>query len=301
MPPEAGGMPGGPQGSGGGQLPPEILQDAQFIQWLAQQGVQLDPNSGMFIGPDGQPLPADAIMQAYQAYQQEMAAAQGGAPQGQPVPPDQAAAAQGGMPPQEAAATQGGQIPPEILNDQVFMQFMQEAMGTQFDPNSGMFMDGQSGQPIPPEMVMQAYQEFQTQMQAAQGGAAPEGAAPAEGAPAEGGQQAPEQGAGLPPEVMEQFQSIVDASIDNFTAQLDKKLEALMDKLETVKMALESLRDTDDQRSKQDKDALKQMQDDLAAELNPTTKTASLEQPKPVKQKAQARPVNVFEFLAKRK
>lgn len=301
MPPEAGGMPGAPQGNGGGQLPPEILQDAQFIQWLAQQGVQFDPNSGMFMGPDGQPLPADAVMQAYQAYQQEMAAAQGGAPQGQPMPPDQAAA-QGGMPSQEAAAAQGGQLPPEILNDQVFMQFMQEAMGTQFDPNSGMFMDGQSGQPIPPEMVMQAYQEFQTQMQATQGGAAPEDGAPAEGAaPAEGGQPAPEQGAVLPPEVMEQFQSIVDASIDNFTAQLDKKLEALMDKLETVKMALESLRDTDDQRSKQDKDALKQMQDDLAAELNPTTKTASIEQPRPVKPKAQTRPVNVFEFLARRK
>ena len=344
----AGAMPGAPQGAGGGQIPPEVLQDQQFIQWLAQQGVQLDQASGMFIGPDGQPLPVEAIVQAYQVYQQEMMAAQGGgAPQGgpmppqdpsmgggmppqdpsmmggEPMPPDQGMAPeQGGMPPQDPsmmqggpmppAGPEGGQLPPEILQDQMFMQFMQEVMGAQLDPNSGMFMDMQSGQPIPPEAIMQAYQMFQQEMQNMQGGGAPQDPSMAGGMPPQdpsmmqGGSMPPDaaqQGQppapALPPEIMEQFQSVIDSSIENFTSQLDKKIESLIDKLETVKMAIESMRDTDDQRSKQDKDELKQMQDDLAAELNTSSVKTASEKPKRGS-KSKTRPVNVFEFLSKK-
>lgn len=76
----------------------------------------------------------------------------------------------------------GGQIPPEILQDQMFIQFLQEALGVSLDTASGMFM-GPNGEPIPPELIIEAYQEFQTMQ--AQGGMAP---------------AAPAGGAGMPPE-----------------------------------------------------------------------------------------------------
>lgn len=324
MPPDAGGgmapPPGGgmaPQGPQGGQLPPEILQDQQFIAWLAQQGVQFDPQSGMFFGPDGQPLPAEIIMQAYDQYMQEM---QGGGamppeaaagapppadagampPPAGPLPPEAGAGmappppadagamppeAAGGMPP-EGGAPAGG----DMFQDPEFMAFLQDMLGVQVDPQSGQAFDLQTGQPIPPEELEQIYQQFQQQM--AQGGMPPEGGAPA----------GPEGGA-FPPEVAEQFQSMIDASLENFTAQLDKKLETLMDKLETVKMAIEAIRDTDDQRAKQEKDHNKQLQDEIAAELTPTSeKTASVATPRPRKAAKQPKPSipapqNMFDLL----
>ena len=118
-------------GSGGGQIPPEIMQDQQFIQWLASQGIQLNLQTGQFTGPDGQDLPVDAVVQAYQEFQammQQEAAEQagGGAPQG--VSPSTG----GGLPPQ-GMPQQGGQLPPEILQDQMFLQFMAEMGGMQPD------------------------------------------------------------------------------------------------------------------------------------------------------------------------
>lgn len=102
----------------------------------------------------------------------------GGAPMGAPMDP----AAGAPM----AQGSGGGQIPPEILNDQLFMQFMQ-TMGVTFDPQSGTFIDP-NGQPLSVDEVMQIYDMFQQQV-AAQGGApaggAQEGAAPAD--PAMGG------------------------------------------------------------------------------------------------------------------
>lgn len=102
----------------------------------------------------------------------------GGAPMGgAPADP----AAMGGAPtaPQGSG---GGAIPPEILNDQLFMQFMQ-AMGVTFDPQSGNFIDP-NGQPLSVDEVTQIYDMFQQQVAAQQGGAA-EGAAAAD--PAMGG------------------------------------------------------------------------------------------------------------------
>ena len=99
-------MPGGAPAPapGGGQLPPEIMQDQGFIQWLAQQGVMLDQASGQFIDQQsGQPLPPDVVMQAYQEYQAQMGG--GGAPASGPVPPE------AGAPP---AGPEGG-APPELI------------------------------------------------------------------------------------------------------------------------------------------------------------------------------------------
>lgn len=321
------------QGPNGGMIPPEITQDQQFLQWLQAQGVQFDPASGQFLGPDGQPIPAEAIMQAYQQYQAEMQGqmpTQGGAPEQGGMPQDPAMAA-GGMPPQDPAmmggapmdpAMQGGQtpidpamqgqmppqgggLPPEILQDQMFMQFMTDpngGLGVQFDPNSGTFIDPQSGQPIPPDMVMQAYQAFQQQQGGAQGadpsaqiGQPPMDPAMMGGAPEQGGM--PPQ-AGLPPEMLDSLQSMIDSAIQNYTAQIDKKLETLIDKLDTVKMALESQRDTDDKRAKEDKDEARAIQDEIAAELQPTIgKQASASRQKPQTRKPAIKPINMFDLL----
>ena len=317
MDPSMAGM-AAPQGSGGGQLPPEILQDQMFLSWLQSQGIMLDPSSGMFIGPDGQPLPAEAIMEAYAMYQQQMGGAQGMPPQGAaPADPSM----MGGMPPQDQAmggmpqapaAMQGmdpgmaqkgapGQIPPEILQDQGFMDFMQGMIGLQFDQQSGQFLDPQSGAPVPPDMVVQAYQQYQMQAQQGgmqQGGMPPEGAP--EGMPPEG--MSPEaQGMGaspLPPELLTQFQSTIDDSLKAYTASLEKKLEMLADKLDAVTKAVDSLRDTDDRRTAEDKDEDARLRDDIAAELTPTVKTASV---KPLRRPQPKAPVNLFSVLTGRK
>jgi hypothetical protein len=295
--PQAGGMT--PQGPNGGQLPPEIMQDQGFIQWLQQQGIMFDPQSGMFMDPQsGQPLPAEVIMQAYQAYQQEMQMAQqGGMPPqgGAPMDPSMMGGAPqaGGMPPQG-----GDQLPPEVLQDQMFAQFMGQVVGAPLDPNQGTFIDPQSGQPLPPEMVMQAYQAYQQQM-GGQGGVPQNGGgAPTDPAAMQGGNE-------IPPEILEQLQGVVDASIQNFSAQLDKKIETLLDKLDTVKMALEAMRDTDDQRADEDRQATKNLQDEIAAELNPEVKTASeivlSTYPEQKLNAAQTpKPLNMFDYIINR-
>ena len=314
----------GPTGPNGGQIPPEIVQDQMFMEFLASQGIQFDPQSMQFIGPDGQPVPADIIMQAYQMYQQEMAAQQGGAgmaPQDpsmmqQGMPPQAPAAApapapEGGMPaegamPPQAPGMDAGMgagmplqgaeqpIPPEVTQDQLFMQFMQEALGAQLDPNTGGFIDAASGQPIPNSAVMEAYQAFQQQVQSMQQGG---GAMPPQGPgmmPQDQGQEMPQQmGAGG--DILQEVQKIVDASIQAYTAEIDKKIETLIDKLDTVKMAIEEIRGTDDGRSGEDKLASKAEQDAIAADLAPQPKTASV-QPQKRTKKGPA-PLNMFSYI----
>ena len=101
MPPQ--GAPVDPSMMQGGGLPPEILQDQAFVQMLQQSGVMLDPQSGMFMDPSGQPVPPEMIVQAYEAYMQGQQAGQAGPggmpPQGAPMDPSMA---QGAMPPQDA-------------------------------------------------------------------------------------------------------------------------------------------------------------------------------------------------------
>lgn len=130
-------------------------------------------------------LTPEAEQAAMQPPMDPAMAAGGGAPMnpmaagGMPPAPGAGAAPVGGDP---MAAPAGGQIPPEILQDQMFIQFLQEALGVSLDPASGMFM-GPNGEPIPPELIIEAYQEFQTMQ--AQGGMA---------------SAAPAGGAGMPPE-----------------------------------------------------------------------------------------------------
>lgn len=281
-------------GPGGGQIPPEIMQDQQFIQWLASQGIQLNPQTGQFIGPDGQALPVDVIVQAYQEFQammQQEAAEQavGGAPQGvSPIT--------GGGLPSQGMPQQGGQLPPEILQDQMFLQFMAEMGGMQPD-QSGQFVDMQTGQPVPPDFILQAYQEFQTQLQQQQqqqGGQMPDyGSQPVQP------EQIPTQnqpGGAIPSEVLDQIQTMLDSTLQAYTASIEKRLEAFNDKLDAVKTAIESIGNKDDQRKQLDKDEADAIRQELANELQPTVKTASVKTASK-SSFSTPKPINMFDML----
>ena len=252
-------------------------------------------------------------------------------PQGAPADPAMmgGAPAEAQMPgmPTGATGPRGGEIPPEILQDQMFLQFLMEAMGVVFDPNNGMFVDP-NGQPVPVEVIIQAYQEFQATLQQ-QGGmpqpgapmdptmmggapmdptAAPEGAVP-EGAPLpEAGQEQAMQQPGIemPPEVqqaaapegVEQIDPIneisgavmsgVEAILQDFTATLEKKLSALLERVEGLSKAVDALQSTTDRREQSEKDADAQLREEIAADLMPTSAT---------KQAATQQPINLFELI----
>ena len=85
------------------QVPPEILSDMEFVQFLQMTaGIVFDPNVMSFIGPDGSMIPADMILQAYDAFNQQRAMSQGAAQGGAPMDPAMMGAvpgaAQGGAP-----------------------------------------------------------------------------------------------------------------------------------------------------------------------------------------------------------
>ena len=202
---------------------------------------------------------------------------------------------QAGMPPQgmDPAAMgmppQGAQLPPEVFQDPQFLQFLQQIFGFQVDPQAGVVIDGQTGQPLPPETVMQLYNEYMKQLTQMQGGMPPQGGDPSMmgGMPPQGGD--PSMMGGMPPEtgvtdtelspaVMQQVQKTVDDSLRAFTAQLDKKLSALVDKIDVIKEAIEESNNNDDRRTTADKAELRGLQEDLRADLEPSTgiKTASL-------------------------
>lgn len=120
-------------------LTPEAMQAAMQpppADPAAMGGAPMDPNAmGGMMPPGGAPMPS----------------------QGAPMDPGMA----GGMPPMGAPA---GGLPPEAMQDQLFLQFLAEAFGIMLDPRSGQFFD-QNGQPVPPEMLMQAYQAYMSGMQ----------------------------------------------------------------------------------------------------------------------------------------
>ena len=99
------------------------------------------------------------------------------------------------------------------------------------------------------------------------GGMPPEAAQPPQGT----------EGMEMPPEIMQQVQKTIDDSIRAFSAQLDKKLSALLDKIDVIKDAIEEYNNTDDRRSTADKEELRGLQEDLRNELEPSggVKTAS--------------------------
>ena len=188
----------------------------------------------------------------------------------------------------------------EILQDQMFLQFMAEVGGMQPD-QSGQFIDMQTGQPVPPDFIMQAYQEFQMQMQQQQQQQQQEQGdqMPDYGyQPVQPEQMPPQNQAGgaMPSEVLDQIQTMLDSTLQAYTASIEKRLEAFNDKLDAVKTAIESIGNKDDQRQPADKDEAEMLRQELASELQPTVKTAAV---KPASKPAFSapKPINMFDML----
>jgi hypothetical protein len=143
-------------------LTPEAMQAAMQPPPMdpgMQGGAPMDPSMmGGMMPPGGAPMPPQGAPMD--------PSMMGGQP---PMDPSMA----GGMPPQGGAPMDptGGALPPELLQDPMFIQFLAEAFGVMFDQMSGQFFD-QNGQPVPPEILMQAAQAYMQAMQQIQGGGA---------------------------------------------------------------------------------------------------------------------------------
>ena len=246
MPP-AGGAPA-PQGSGGGEIPPEILQDQLFMQFMMAMGVQFDPQTGTFVDPNGQPLSVDEVMQIYDMFQQQVAA-QGGAAGG--------AAPEGGAPADPAMA--GAPMDPAAMGAPMADP---GAAGMEAAP-AGEIAPGMEG--IDPSMALPP--------DVAAGGAAGDPAAMGDPAAAMDPMAAgADAGMGGEDPIMEIASAVmtgVESVLADFMNGLEKKMADMADRIETLSKALESLQDTTDRRSEDDKDAARAIEDDLAADLNP--------------------------------
>ena len=289
MPPQ-GGMPMDPNMQGGmSQLPPEIMQDQMFLQFLSEMaGIMFDPNSGSFVDQEGNPVPPELIMQAYQAFQEQQAQMQGGAPMDPSMmggmPP------QGGMPMDPAMA---GGMPPQGSPTEPAM--MDPAMAGGMPPQ-GMPMDPamvQGGAPMDPAMM----------------GGMPMDPSMMGGAPMDPSMTGmpPEQGeSGSDPminEIASVVMSGVEAVLQEYTAGLEKKISALLDKIETLNNTVDSLQSTTDHRNEKQKTEEQDLRDELAAELMPVAEQPvpppqAMDMGAPVQKAASARTkINLFNVI----
>lgn len=279
MPPDAGGgqppmdpamAQGGPppQGPQGGEIPPEIIQDQGFIQFLAEMaGIMFDPQSGTFMDSQGQPVPAEAVMQLYQEYQMQMQQGGGGQPPMDPsmaqggdpnaMPPD----AGGGQPPMDPAMMGGdpNAMPPEAGGQPPMDPAM---MGG--DPNA-MPPEGGGQPPMDPSMMG--------------------------GMPPEGGEQPPP----VPDAVMDQIVSAVMSGVETMLQQYTERMEAkfaeLTDKLDAL-VDISAQRDaTDDERSKDDRDHISALRKEMENELAPVKQASVKSTDK------KRKPLNIFDII----
>lgn len=193
-------------------------------------------------------------------------------PQGQP-PMDPS---MGGMPPQGAPMPPQGGTGDPVLDQLLAMGFQPDQQGNWYDPN---------GQPVPPEALEQIAQQIMAQM----GGMPPQGAPmPPQGQPpmdpSMGGMppmdpgMMPPQGAPMPPagpeegmpqqgDPMMMLLDNIDAMIDERMSNLDKRISALTDKLDTVRSLLEDLMDGKESKGSKElaAEADKDINDFLAA------------------------------------
>lgn len=273
--PAAMGAPAAPQGSGGGAIPPEILQDQLFMQFMQAMGVTFDPQSGTFVDPNGQPLSVDEVMQIYDMFQQQVAAQQGGAPGGgTPADP-----AMGGTPMDPAAmgapvgdpAAMGG-MPPEAAADAA---------------------------PIGAEGMVPAGPE--------DGGVAAMGTADPAMDPMAGGADPAVGGEDPVMEIASAVMSGVEATLEDFAAALEEKISSLKEKLEDLSKAVEAIGNTKDGRSDADKVEQLSVEDELAADLALDEVTPNAEPVPPMLelkvasvQPAAPQPINLYNFICKK-
>jgi hypothetical protein len=278
----------GPQGAGGGQIPPEILQDQMFMEFLQSMGIMFDPQSGTFMDPNGQPLAVDEIIQIYDMFQQELAAQQGGAP------------AEGGAPMDPAMA--GAGMPPEAGGAPMAPGGDMAAMGGMEAAPAGAVAPAQEGMDpslaLPPDAAMDG---GMPPMDDGSGNAAAMD-------PAAGGDPAMAAGAEQPDPIMEIASAVmsgVEATLEDFTANIEKKLSALLDKVEGLNKAVDALQQTTDRRDDDDKKKEASLQDELAAELQPTL-AVPVEEPQAIEMvpktaAAKPAPTNLFDFICQQK
>lgn len=170
----------------------------------------------------------------------------GQAPQGAPMDP-----AMGGAPmdPSMGAAP----MPPQGgTGDPIVDQLL--AMGYQIDPQGNVY--GPDGQPVPPEQLQQIAQQIAAQM-----GAMPQGQAPMDpamqGAPMDQPPMDPSMGAPMdpnaapPPEAdpMVMMADMINTILDERMSNLDKRISAITDKLDTVRSLLEDILENKDHKS----------------------------------------------------
>ena len=238
-----------------------------FLTWKKKQAAAvMTPEAMQAAGgvvPHSGPPPMDPAMAQGGAPPMDPAMAQGGAP---PMDP---AMAQGGAPPMDPAMAQGGapptggaQLPPEILQDQQFIMALQQ-MGIMLDQASGTFV-GPDGQPVPPELIIEAYQMYLQEMQAgAQGGMPPEGV-PEEGAPIGG---MPGDSTAMVQQMMGEVVASMEAMVGKLSEDLQGAFTGFAEKLDAMaqeigRLQLELSRKGDDIQ-------LDTAQDDIAADLEP--------------------------------
>ena len=267
-----GGMPLQASGPNGGQIPPELLQDQGFLQFLSDMmGIIFDPQSGMFMSPDGQAIPADIIIQAYQEYQAQMQQEAAAPPMGQP--PMDPSMGGGGMPPADPAMT-GGQPPmdPAMAGGQPPMD--PAAMGG-IPPMDPAIMGG-----MPP--ADPATMGGQPPMDPGMGAEQPS-------IPPEGMEEPP----AVPDQVMDQIVSAVMSGVETMMQQYTDKIEAkfaeLNDKLDAIGDVAAG---THDNTSNNDRDQISKLRQEMEADLTPV-KQASVNQPS----KKSKNLVNIFDII----
>ena len=150
--------------------------------------------------------------------------------------PPQGAPMGGGMPPQ-GVPMGGASMPQGGTGDPIMDQLM--AMGYQIDQQGNVY--DQNGQPVPPEQLQQLAQQIAAQM-------GPQGGAPMD--PSMGGQPmdpsmggAPMDPATQPSEAdpMAMMAEMINTIIDERMSNLDKRIAAINDKLDTLRSLMEDL------------------------------------------------------------
>lgn len=280
-PAAAGGAPMA-QGSGGGEIPPEVLNDQMFMQFMQAMGVMFDPQSGTFVDPNGQPLSVDEVMQIYGMFQQQVAA-QGGAPAGgAPADPAMGAAP---MDPAAMGAPMG---------DPAAMGGMEAAPAGEVQPG----MEGvDPSMALPPDVAA-----------GAEAGADPAmGGSGAPMDPMAGGAAAGMGGQDPVMEIASAVMTGVESVLEDFMTGLEKKMAELSDRIDSLGKAFDSLQETTDKRSEGDKDAVRSIEDDLAADLQPTLAAPVAEPvplemaPKTASVKPVNKPANLYSFICQKK
>ena len=281
----AGGMPeqtdqyGGMSGARGGQIPPEILQDALFMSFLQSIGIVIDQASGNFVGPDGQPLSADEIVQIYQMFQEQLAQQQMAPEGGAPVPMDPTmGGAEQAAPPMDPSAMGGapmGAMPPEAAPADAGAAPMAPAG---MPPDAGMMPPADMAGGMPPEAAPAPEEQVDPIMEIASA-------------------------------VMSGVESVLEDQLSSLVKDFSSKMQDMMDRIEGLSKEVAALQQTTDERDEADKKADEELNDMLGAELNPVAE-APVAEPAPLamepkmaaaKKPQPAQPTNIFSFIMSQK